>query len=203
LLYKVTVNRIIRELRTLNPGPLPAQIPNNFAIPRRRREVLDGFDPCGINYAHGGGWAGLARHQDRPNRQPRVGCGNMWLELARDARNSANELMERDRFRSCVSRAYYAAYSKVAHELVVTAGLTMPPDREGPNHPGRLGTGGIRRLIETSMPNMNDARRVKLSELIGRLYTLRIDADYKPSVIVEGRDAREAISIMKTIFDSF
>jgi len=127
----------------------------------------------------------------------------MWLELARDARKSANELIELDRFRSCISRAYYAAYSKVTQELVVTAGLAMPLDREGPNHPGRLGTGGIRRLIETSMPNMQQDKRVKLSELVGRLYTLRIDADYKPSVTVEGRDAREAISIMKTIFDSF
>ncbi len=79
--------------------------------------------------------------------------------------------MELDRFRSCICRAYYAAYSKVTHELVVTAGLTMPLDREGPNHPGKLGTGGIRRMIETSMPNMNDPRRIKLSELVGRLYT--------------------------------
>jgi uncharacterized protein (UPF0332 family) len=127
----------------------------------------------------------------------------MWLELARDARKSANELLELDRFRSCISRAYYAAYSKVAQELVVTAGLAMPANREGPNHPGSLGTGGIRRLIETSMPNMQQDRRVKLSELIGRLYTLRIEADYRPSVNVESHDAREALSIMKKIFESF
>jgi hypothetical protein len=44
------------------------------------------------------------------------------------------------------------------------------------------------------MPNMQQDKRVKLSELIGRLYTLRIDADYKPSVDVESRDAREARS---------
>ena len=76
-----------------------------------------------------------------------------------------------------MSRAYYAAYSKVAQELVVTAGLTMPNNREGPSHPGESGTGGIRRLIETSMPNMQHDRRIRLSELVGRLYTLRIDAD--------------------------
>jgi uncharacterized protein (UPF0332 family) len=120
-----------------------------------------------------------------------------WLELARDARKSANRLVAEDRFRSCASRAYYAAYSKVTHELVVTAGLTMAAGREGPGH------GSIRRLIETSMPNMQQDKRVKLSELVGRLYTLRIDADYKPSVEVEGADAREALSIMKTVFESF
>lgn len=125
----------------------------------------------------------------------------MWLELARDARHAANELMESDRFRSCISRAYYAAYSKVAHELVTTAGLAMPSDREGPHHTGRRGA--IRPMIETSMPNMTLSKRIKLSELIGRLYTIRVEADYRPSVNVAGHDAREALSIMKTIFESF
>jgi uncharacterized protein (UPF0332 family) len=120
-----------------------------------------------------------------------------WLEVAGDARKAASRLVTEERFRSCMSRAYYAAYSKVTHELVMTAGLAMAADREGPGH------GSIRRLIETSMPNMRQDKRVKLSELIGRLYTLRIDADYKPSVEIEGRDAREAISIMKTVFESF
>lgn len=102
-----------------------------------------------------------------------------------------------EHFRSCASRASYAAYSKVTHALVATAGLAMAADREGPAH------ASIRRLIETSMPNMRQDRRVKLSELVGRLYTLRIDADYKPSMSVEGADAREALSLMKTIFESF
>ena len=46
-----------------------------------------------------------------------------------------------------------------------------------PKHPGRSGTGGIRRLIETNLTGLDQARRVKLSELIGRLYTLRCVAD--------------------------
>jgi hypothetical protein len=53
------------------------------------------------------------------------------------------------------------------------------------------------------MTGLDKARRGKLSELIGRLYTLRVVADYHPSVDVDGRDAREAVSIMNTIFDSF
>jgi uncharacterized protein (UPF0332 family) len=124
-----------------------------------------------------------------------------WLELARDARKAASRLVMEERFRSCVSRAYYAAYSKATYELVADAGLTMPAGREGPTH--GTGRGSIRRMIESSMPHMDPAKRVKLSELIGRLYTLRIDADYHPSVEVEGADAREALSIMKTIFEAF
>lgn len=119
-----------------------------------------------------------------------------WLDLARDARKAAHVLVS-DHFRSCVARAYYAAYSKVVHELAVTAGLPMPIGREGPSHKR------IRRLILTSMPNMAQVKREKLSELVGRLYTLRIDADYKPSIEVEDAEAREAISIMKTIFEAF
>ena len=91
-------------------------------------------------------------------------------------------------------------YSKVTHELTVTAGLTMVAGREGPSHNGRH---GIRPLVESSMPNMNQGRRDKLSELVGRLYTLRIDADYRPSVPVEAREAREASSLMTTVFDAF
>ena len=120
-----------------------------------------------------------------------------WLELARDSRKAAAVLITEDRFRSATGRAYYAAFSKVAHELVATAGLAMAQGREGPSH------GSLRRLIETSMPNMAQGKRVKLSELVGRLYTLRIDADYKPSTEVEASEAREAMSLMKTIFESF
>jgi uncharacterized protein (UPF0332 family) len=121
----------------------------------------------------------------------------VWLDLARDARKSANGLVAQSLFRSAVSRAYYAAYSKITHELAVIAALPMPPAREGPSHKR------IRPIIESSMPNMNQAKRIKLSELIGRLYTLRIDADYKPSIEVDDTEAREAVSIMKTIFDAF
>src|SRR4051812_23126908 len=121
-----------------------------------------------------------------------------WREVAQDARKAASRLVE-ENFRSCLSRAYYAAYSKVTHELAGVPGMTFPNNREGPNHSGETGTGGIRRLIETSMPNMQQHKRVKLSELIGRLYTLRVFADYRPSVEVAGRDAREAISIMNTV----
>ncbi len=120
-----------------------------------------------------------------------------WLDVARDAREAANTLLTEDRYRSAAARAYFAAYSKITHELAAVAGLPMPPGREGPGH------GRIRPVIETSMPNMLRAKRDKLSEMVGRLYALRIDADYWPSAKVEGAEAREAISIMKTIFEAF
>src|SRR5438477_10841301 len=106
-----------------------------------------------------------------------------WLDLAREAREAANRLVTEDHYRSAVARAYYAAYSKITHELVAVAGLAMPPGREGPSH------GRIRPVIESSMPNMKQAKRDRLSEMLGRLYALRIDADYRPSIEVEGTEA--------------
>ncbi|MBW3539771.1 MAG: HEPN domain-containing protein [Planctomycetes bacterium] len=120
-----------------------------------------------------------------------------WLDVARDARKAASALVVQDRYRSAVARAYFAAFSKVTHELVVTVGLPMPAHREGPSH------ARIRPIIQTSMPHMAQNKRDKLSELIGRLYTLRIDADYKPSSEVGIAEARAAISMMTTVFESF
>lgn len=125
-----------------------------------------------------------------------------WHQLGREARNAANELVE-TRFRSCLSRAYYAVFSKVTHELDAAPNVTFAQGREGPGHPGENGTGGIRRLIETSMPELSAERRIKLSELIGALYTLRIYADYHPSIKIDASDAREAVSMMNTVFESF
>ena len=53
------------------------------------------------------------------------------------------------------------------------------------------------------MPNMDQARRIELSALIGRLYSLRIVADYQPSISVTDQDVREAISIIERIFSAF
>lgn len=119
-----------------------------------------------------------------------------WFDLARDARQAANLLVQEEKHRSATARAYYAAYSKVAYALVAE-GLDMPPGREGPKH------SRVRPVIETSMPDMEEKKREELSRLMGRLYTLRINADYKPSVLVEGKESREAISILKTIFEAF
>jgi hypothetical protein len=125
-----------------------------------------------------------------------------WFTLAAAARRAASELVH-DHPRGCVNRAYYAAYSKITFDLARQPGVAFPAGDEGPRHPGRTGTGGIRRLIEAHMMQMDAPKRQKLSELIGRLYTLRCVADYRPSMDLDARDAREAISIMNTVFDSF
>ena len=129
-----------------------------------------------------------------------------WDEVARGARGAANELVE-TRYRSCLNRAYYAVYSKVTHDLV-ECGVTMPQDMEGPRHPGHLPggvarDGGIRKLIVTRLTNLTVERREALSDLVGALYTLRLAADYHPSISIDDADAREAVSMMNTAFEDF
>jgi hypothetical protein len=126
----------------------------------------------------------------------------LWSEVANGARKAASRLVS-EHSRSCLSRAYYAVYSKVTFDLTAIPGVAFPVGDEGPRHPGRTGTGGIRRLIETHTTHLSSPKRIRLSELVGRLYTLRCVADYRPSVDVDARDAREAVSIMNTIFETF
>lgn len=112
--------------------------------------------------------------------------------MARDSREAANKLVA-ENFRSAVARAYFAAFAFVTHRLV-QGGAAFPGGWDAPAHRK------IRPLIE-SMSNMNPGARVALSQMFGRLHILRINADYKPSIRVEAREAREALAIMRKIFE--
>jgi len=119
-----------------------------------------------------------------------------WLDLTRDGRKSASSLVANKFHRSAVSRSYYAVYSKVTMELCAL-GIAMPAGREGPRH------GKIRPLIETNLTTMTRDERLALSRIVGRLYTLRILADYSPSSTVGSLEGREAISLMNKALDAF
>lgn len=87
-------------------------------------------------------------------------------------------------------------------------GAAMPVGREGPNHPGHLPTGaaatkGIREMIVQRLTSLDVHKRRALSSLVGSLYTLRLYADYRPSIDVDAADAREAVSMMNTVFEAF
>lgn len=120
----------------------------------------------------------------------------IWLDLASDARKATNRLIMDGHHRSAISRAYYAVYSKVTHELI-SLGVPMPQDREGPAH------GRIRMLIEKNLIKLPKEKREALSQMVGSLYAMRVFADYRPGISVDPRDVREAASLMKKCFDAF
>jgi uncharacterized protein (UPF0332 family) len=122
-----------------------------------------------------------------------------WFAIARENRIAALLLVKAaaaDYYRSAISRAYYASFCRVTHELITT-GATMPAGREAPSHRS------VRTLLQCNMTKLEPDKRFLVSNLIGRLYTMRVDADYKASIEVSAREVREAVSIMNQVFDSF
>ncbi|MCX7049202.1 MAG: HEPN domain-containing protein [Candidatus Sumerlaeota bacterium] len=117
-----------------------------------------------------------------------------WADLAKDNRLAAYEVFEKQRWRTFVSRAYYAAYSATT-EALVQHGVTMPMGRSGPSH------AKLPELAGTNLTGIGYSLRWRLSGAIGKLYELRIMADYMPDVLVEENEARVAQGLMKQVFD--
>ena len=119
-----------------------------------------------------------------------------WQDLARDSRKAANELVHRGRYRSAVSRAYYAVYSKLAYEFS-EMGIEMPEGREGPSH------AKLRSIVENRLTRLSRKEREALSRIVGKSYVMRLYADYHPSDTMDSREAREAVGAMRTVFEAF
>lgn len=97
------------------------------------------------------------------------------------------------RWRSALSRAYYAAYARVTAALANVPGVTFASGREGPTHARLPG------LVETHLSHAGDVRW-RVSELVRGLYKARLDADYVPSRDIGAGDAREAVRMMAEVF---
>jgi uncharacterized protein (UPF0332 family) len=117
----------------------------------------------------------------------------VWGDLAQDNTLAANEVFRAGRWRSCVSRAYYAVYSAVTAKLV-EQGVTMPKSQQNPKH------GSLPNLIGHNLVSLKHGVRWQLADSIDKLYKLRIIADYVPDVRVEERDARIALGLMEHAF---
>lgn len=116
-----------------------------------------------------------------------------WQEVGQDNRTAAHELFLHQRWRSCVSRAYYAAYSAVTDALFKVP-VTMPAGREGPHHIP------LAEIVGYNLTSLREPARWRLAGLVKRLYDLRVIADYRPSVDVDEPEARIALGLMNQIF---
>jgi uncharacterized protein (UPF0332 family) len=114
-----------------------------------------------------------------------------WDEIAADNFQSANCLGKAGHWRSCVSRAYYAAFSAVTH--VLTGKVTFRQNREAPDHKE------VPKLIDCYLKDLPDASKV--TKAVRRLYNGRLEADYKSGRTVDKATAlgarRDAYTVCK------
>lgn len=105
-----------------------------------------------------------------------------WRDIAVESERAARVLLREDAPRSCLSRAYYAAYAGVRN------GLDFAGVKNDPSHaalPGLVGS-------TFSAMSVPDRRRVRT--LLRRLYAYRVMADYTPGAVIDKVTAREGVA---------
>lgn len=105
--------------------------------------------------------------------------------MSRDNRAAARELLVAERFRSSISRSYYAAYCAVTDALVgrVTFGY-------GGNNPTH---GELPNLIVSNLSGVSMDARYKIRKSMRVLLAMRAEADYVPSVSLSATETRNAL----------
>lgn len=92
-----------------------------------------------------------------------------WQEIGIENYRTGRELLDKRRYRSSVSRFYYAAFSLLTHELS-KAGVDFGEDQETPNHKG------LPKLVRLHLP-LPATQKTESVAIIHRLYSARISAD--------------------------
>ena len=116
-----------------------------------------------------------------------------WNDLAKDNQTAASKMLRAQRWRSSVSRAYYAAYS-AATERLVHHRITMPAGRTNPTH------SALPNLIKYNLTSLSYPLRGQMANAVKKLYNLRLMADYMPEVVVGETEARVALGFMVQAF---
>jgi hypothetical protein len=107
-----------------------------------------------------------------------------WLELAQDNSAAAHVLLASGRFRSSVSRSYYAAYAGITHLLV--GRVAFPAGRNNPTHESIAGH------IANSLQGLTPEQRRALKTDFSVLLKARVVADYIPGHSCDDEIARNA-----------
>lgn len=110
-----------------------------------------------------------------------------WRDIATENEQAAKELLRAGRYRSAVSRAYYSAYAMVTHRLV-SSGAVPKRDTQNPSHRA------LPMMVEGNLAGLSDWHRRDLKSATRRLYEARLDADYRPGVVVDRAVAVRSLS---------
>ncbi len=114
-----------------------------------------------------------------------------WQKIGQDSFDAAQMLYEQQRYRSSVSRSYYAAFSVITHILVET-GVRFGGLQETPTHQS------VPKLMKQYLALSNRPMAGSIA-IIRRLYARRIAADYQRRT-TDAVIAREAIRDVVTLF---
>jgi uncharacterized protein (UPF0332 family) len=110
-----------------------------------------------------------------------------WRDIAMENEQAAKELLRAGHYRSAVSRAYYAAFASI-NDCLVNAGTVRTSDRQALSHRA------LPAMVEGNISGLATWQRRDLKASARRLYELRLDADYRASVVVDWRVAKQSLS---------
>jgi len=117
-----------------------------------------------------------------------------WEDVGVNSFRAAVELFDAggSRYRSAVSRFYYAAFALLTHELS-RRGAPFHAGRETPSH------AELPRLIEAHLNQFSEQRRANLARTVAELYRDRLAADYSRER-VDKAAARDAYRRATNVF---
>jgi|GEM_PF-6701063 len=100
-----------------------------------------------------------------------------WLELEEERKLAGDMLSEKDLLRDAVNRIYYSVYARAAQHVAsfgpFKGGLwSNPPHDEIPGLIGRLS-------------GYSNASKSEMRSLFKELFKKRVDADYRPNVVID------------------
>lgn len=121
------------------------------------------------------------------NEYRKLNVWDGWARAGDDALAAAQSCSTDGRWRSAVSRSYYAAYSFTASVLTKQERIAFRDDRVGPDH-GPLVDLVRDHLLKVLGPSAISDLRTQLRAL----YAARLTADYMPHKRVAQKEAIEA-----------
>ena len=120
---------------------------------------------------------------------------DLWKQMSLATLDTAKSLRERDDFRSCVSRIYYAAYQAAASVCIEHGDIAQFP--AGWNNPSHE---QLPDLVQNNGDYDLSARRTA-TRILRLLRNFREDADYRPGRTVDAATVRTALLAVATLFE--
>jgi uncharacterized protein (UPF0332 family) len=108
-----------------------------------------------------------------------------WREMSEDSLRAAEALLREGRYRSSISRSYYAAYCAATHEIVQKL-TTFSHGWKNPSHEK------VPVYVQNNL-TISQVKKDAVVRLIGALRLLREDADYRPQENIDAAAAQDCI----------